>query len=530
MRILAFELGSRSVKAVELESRFRKFEVLDFHEVSLPLKVSDPIEIYREAISEIFAKLPSHPDKVVVSLPAPNISMRFLSIPVKQRKKVEQMYRFELEDSLPFKLDETVIEHEIYTLKDSSLVFTAIAPNRFIANYLEYLSKIGLDPDWLTFEGMGLINLFIASRRTEESQVPGPVLLLDLGHNRTTLSIVNESRIEAFRSFNWGGSNIIKSLAITTGLPMEDAESEMQKVDLSQSGQERIPTEIMDAVNQAISLLLTEINHSLIAYRNTTKLSVTSIQISGGVSSMGGLSSFISKQLGGLPCSVFNPTEYFPIKEELKKAIDPAKFAEAWGRGNVFSRKSPLLFNFRRGNYGKQTSLNEISNIIKNPNIIKLAQYGAVLGLMLFVHVFVSSYLASQENTRAHEELKKVFQDTFKNAPKALKNTLLSNPEKLKDYIDQKNKEMEQKLKMVSKSRESMITLIKKITSSFPSTVRVDVNRLEINDRNLVLEGVLYEGDLNQVGESLKKIITLNEVNLSQEGPRFTYRAKVTGR
>ena len=75
-----------------------------------------------------------------------------------------------------------------------------------------------------------------------------------------------------------------------------------------------------------------------------------------------------------------------------------------------------------------------------------------------------------------------------------------------------------------------MITLIKKITSSFPSTVRVDFNRLEINDRNLVLEGVLYEGDLNQVGESLKKIITLNEVNLSQEGPRFTYRAKVTGR
>ena len=48
MRILAIELGSWSVKAVEIESRFRRFEVLDFHEVKLPLKMTEPTEIYKE--------------------------------------------------------------------------------------------------------------------------------------------------------------------------------------------------------------------------------------------------------------------------------------------------------------------------------------------------------------------------------------------------------------------------------------------------------------------------------------------------
>jgi uncharacterized protein YicC (UPF0701 family) len=148
------------------------------------------------------------------------------------------------------------------------------------------------------------------------------------------------------------------------------------------------------------------------------------------------------------------------------------------------------------------------------------------------IHVSASSYFASQESQTAHEELKKVFQDTFKNAPKALKNSLTSNPSELKKYIDQKNKEMDQKLKMVSKSRESMISSVKKITNCFPPTVKVDVNKLELTDRNLLLEGVLYEGDINSITENLKKLPLLSEVGvtLNEQDRRFTYRAKVNGR
>ena len=89
---------------------------------------------------------------------------------------------------------------------------------------------------------------------------------------------------------------------------------------------------------------------------------------------------------------------------------------------------------------------------------------------------------------------------------------------------------MEEKLKMVSKGKESMISNVKKITDSFPGTVRVDVNKLEIDDRNLTMEGVLYEGDITSVTENLKKIPLLSEVSITLDGQRFTYRAKVSGR
>ena len=531
MRILSIELGGRSVKAVELESKFRKLDILDFHEIKLPLKITNPTELYKEAVKEILAKVPSLPAKTVISLPGPSISMRFLNIPIKQKKKVEQMYRFELEDSVPFKLDETVVEHEVYPLKDSSLVFCAIAPTKFISSHLEYLKQLGLDPDWLTFDGMGLINLFIASQQKDNvNPIPGPTLLLDLGHTKTNLSIVNDGRIEAFRTFGWGGFSITQNIALTTGLALEHAEEELHKLDLTKALAGRPTDELTAAAMQGLSPLFTEINHNNIAYRNQTKQNIASVCISGGASLIKGLPQLMSKQLGGIPCSQFNPGEFFPLKEELRSSMELTKFAEAWGRGNVFSRKSPILFNFRKSGFGKQTSLNEISEFVKNPNVLKLGQYTAILVLILLVHVTTSSFFAKEESQNANEELKKVLNDTFKNAPKALKSSLLSNPEKLKDYIEQKNRELDQKLKMVSKSRESVISVIKNITNSFPSTVKVDVNKLEIRDRNLVLEGVLYEGDINQVTEGLKKLPLLGEVNLKQEGPRFTYQAKVNGR
>lgn len=530
MRILAIELGGRSIKAVEIESRFRRFDVLDFHEVKLPLKITNSTALYKEGIEEILAKLPSHPEKIVISLPSPSISMRFLNIPVKQRKKVEQMYRFELEDSLPFKIDDTLIEHAIYPMKDSSLVFAAIAPIRFISSYLDFLKSLGLDPDWLTFDGMGSINLFCAASAQAETTQVGPKLLLDIGHNKTTLSVINEGRIEAFRSFSWGGFAITQNIALNTGLPLEHAEQEQQRLDLSKLLGGSAVDEMTDSAQQAINLLITEVNHSLIAYRNQTKNSIASIHLVGGTSLMKGLPDLLSSRLGQIPCSVFNPSDHFPIKEELRSNVELSKFAEVWGRGNVFSRKSPLLFNFRRNTFGKYTSLDEISGLFKNANIIKLAQYGATLVFILLIHVTASSYFAEQESLKANEELKKVFQDTFKNAPKSLKNTLLSNPEKLKDYIDQKNKEMEQKLKMVSKSRESIISLLKNITRCFPETVKVDINKLEINDRNLIMEGVLYQGELNLITDALKKLPALTEIGVTQEGQRFSFKGKVTGR
>lgn len=163
MRTLGIEFGSWSLKAVEIETRFRRAEVLDFHEVRLPLEMTDPEQAYKEAVAKLMDRLPHHPEKIVTSLPMSQTGLRFFHLPIKQTKKVEQMYRFELEDNVPFKLDNAIVEHHITKTKDGSLVAAAIAPKVHIQTHLDWLAAVGVDPDWLTFEGMGVTNLYLRS-------------------------------------------------------------------------------------------------------------------------------------------------------------------------------------------------------------------------------------------------------------------------------------------------------------------------------------------------------------------------------
>jgi hypothetical protein len=150
-----------------------------------------------------------------------------------------------------------------------------------------------------------------------------------------------------------------------------------------------------------------------------------------------------------------------------------------------------------------------------------------MLAIILFVGVFFLGYLADNEAKKANEEVRKVFNDTFKTVPNKLRTTLTTNPDDLKKFINNKNKELEDKLKLASKGKQSMISLVRQISESFPPDVKVDVNVLSIDQKTLRLDGVLYSGTLDKVKEALGKIPNFNNIKLELEGQRFVFRGEV---
>lgn len=537
MKILGIEFGSWSLKAVEMESRFRRLDILDFHEVRLPLELMNPTEIYQKAVKQLLARLPSHPDKIVTSLPPTQSALRFLPTPLRQRKKVEQMYRFELEDSVPFRLDDAIIEHHVMITSEGSVVFAAIAPEKHVRSYVEWLQSIGVDPDWLTFEGMGLVNLYLSSYDPKNPPLPGdspqegPVLLLDMGHHKTNLAIFQQNRLQLFRTIAWGGADITRSIALTFNASSEEAERfKMNDLKLNQDPKALPPDqrELVSSTSQAFSPFIADVNHSLVAYRTTYKERVSLAMVTGGSSKIWGIEQFLTGILG-IPVQKFQPLATMPMKSELQ-SVDEARFGEVTGRAIVFGRKVPILFNFRRQAAAKGTSLEEISKFITSPNVRKLLQYSGILLLILFLHIQVAGYLSVREHDQRNKELLNVFQMTFPDVAPQLRNTLTKSPVDLKKFIDKKSNELKQKLKLISKDRTPMITLIQEISRAFPSEIKVDVNNVTLDDRTFLIEGVLYEGDLAQVTKNLQGLAHFKEVTLSVEGQRFAYRGSVTGR
>lgn len=530
MRILGMEFGAWSLKGVEMESRFRKVEILDLHEIRLPLENFDATNAYKNAVVELMARLPSHPEKIVTSLPPAQTALRFLNLPVKQRKKVETSFKYELEDNIPFKIDDSVIEHHVSRTKEGSLVFAAIAPKRYVQSHIDWLKSVGVDPDWLTFEGMGIINLYLSAvqlNAQKEASVEGPVLLMDMGHLKTNLAILDQGQLRLFRSIAWGGWAITQAIGSNLGIAVEDAEKKkVSELNLIEG--EGKDEELKSAAIQALNAFVADISHSLVSFRTQYQQDIRTILLTGGTSRLRGIEGFLSRTLEK-PIQIFHPFKEVNLSREIDDTQE-IRFGEPLGRAYVFTRKSALLFNFRKAELGKGTSLTEVGTVLKNPNILRLIRYASLFAFFLFLHVIIATPLAEREAKTSTEELKKVFSDTFKSVPTKIRPAITSDPKELKKFIDQKNNEIEQKVKMLSKARLPMMTLVRMISESFPATVKVDVNTLRLDDRTFKLEGVLYEGSLDNVVDNLKKAPALQQVTVTKNDQRFTIQGQVVGR
>jgi type IV pilus assembly protein PilM len=476
------------------------------------------------------ARLPSHPEKIITSLLPAQTSLRMIRLPVRQIKKAEKMFRFELEDSTPFKLEDTILEHQTYRTKEGCGVFTAIALKRLIQTHIDWLKSIDLEPDWLTFDGMGAINTFLSSPPEADAAPALPILLIDIGHQKTNLAIFEESRISYFRSLPWGGFQITQAIASTLEIPLEEAE-QVKHTRLRLNSQiENAPDSkaLYIAASDSLSALIADITHTLHAFRAQSKKEVETAYLCGGTSKTNSIANFMSNQLG-FPVTLYTP-EIAIRQKEITPPSETVQFAEALGRALAYGRKVALLFNFRKGELAKATSLNEVGNIFENPAIRKMVAYGGVLIAALFLHASVAKFIASRHARISTDELRKAINETFASLPAKQKTALSSSPAELQRYIENKSKELDDRLKMAGKTEPSMLTLVKALSNSFPPDLKVDVNTLVIDDKSLVIEGVLYQDSLERATETLKKISYFSNVGLTMNGQRFTYRGAIKGR
>lgn len=533
MRILGIEFGSWSLKATEIETRFRKVDILDFHEVRLPLEISDPTQTYKSAVSELMNRLPSVPEKIVVSLPAAQTALRFLPIPIKQRKKVEKMFRFELEDNVPFNLDNAIVEHFYMSKGDGSVIFAAIAPNHHVKSHVEWLSSVGIDPDWLTFEGMGLINLYLAQAAQPKKAPPkhdGPVLLLDIGHHKTNLSIYEENRLELFRSISWGGAEITQAIARGLSVNREEAEKHKIKnlrldVPVEEANDEL--KEMILSTSQSFTPFLADLNHSLVSFRTLYGKKIDNVLLTGGTSNVRGIKGFLERSLG-TSVDTFHPFEGFSVKETGLSA-DESRFGETLGRALVFTRKFPILFNFRQQSQSKGSSVAELSQFLSSPSAIKGLAYAGVLALGLFVHVHLATFLNHSKIEKIESLVNRTFMQTFPGTPAKVAKNLIQDTDALKKFIENKNRELEQKYKVLKDEKPPKLNFVLAISNAFPKSLSVDVNKLNIEENSFSVEGVLYQGDINQAVDLIKKNKLFNGVTVSNKDNRFTISGNITG-
>ena len=123
MKVVFIELGAYSIKFLQGVIERKNIQYCDFHEEIIRESISkyddsdegDQKEAHKELnITEIVQfklveeYLQKHPlvEKVIMNLPSYYSTLRLIRLPIKSKKKIEQMIPFQLEEELPYSFRE----------------------------------------------------------------------------------------------------------------------------------------------------------------------------------------------------------------------------------------------------------------------------------------------------------------------------------------------------------------------------------------------------------------------------------------
>ena len=163
--------------------------------------------------------------RIVSSIPGNKFSQRTVTFPFNDRKRVEKALPFELEDSVPFPLEDVELDHLLLDRtepgaekKKESSVLGIMLPKTVLRQHLELLGTAGVDPQVIlpSYAGLSCIAKLIPVEGAA-ILVDGSDLCLKIGNNVTACRSFSPSH-------NTGGiRHTIKALEIEQGTQIEKA-------------------------------------------------------------------------------------------------------------------------------------------------------------------------------------------------------------------------------------------------------------------------------------------------------------------
>jgi general secretion pathway protein L len=214
--VLGLDIGSHSLKAVEIRQSLRSFEVVAMR----TLPQADDETPLSELIGRFIELNHLSSEHVVCALPGIRLSSRRLRFPFNDNKKIAAAIPFEVEEDLPLEIDDCLIDWEkIYSDRASAHIIATIAPRAEVSRLTEPLIEANCAPHTLEAEGLVLANLVALF------DLPGTRMLVDLGHSKTTFCVLVDGRAIAARSIPIAGRDLTAAIAADGGFAPERAET-----------------------------------------------------------------------------------------------------------------------------------------------------------------------------------------------------------------------------------------------------------------------------------------------------------------
>lgn len=196
-RILGLDIQNKALAAVLVNSGFKESRVEAFTHIPFP-ETEDGENGLPAALDALIEEMPVSDAVCIVSVPADQVSFRNLKVPFRQEKKIRQILTFELEPTLPFPIDDVVVDFHALKLDgqgDQTDLIAAVCKTDSLRSILEMLAARRIQPEIVTVSGFP--SALCLSRL---GQLPESALVVDVRSDSSTIFVMKSAQLSMVRT------------------------------------------------------------------------------------------------------------------------------------------------------------------------------------------------------------------------------------------------------------------------------------------------------------------------------------------
>jgi Tfp pilus assembly PilM family ATPase len=499
VKILSIDVGTYEIKFCMASVRKKDFQIHRVLKVPTPdakVPLDDQMDEVIALISKTIKENKLTGERLVVGLPSALCSFRFISVPFIKRKKIEQVLSYEVEDIVPFSAEELIIDYQIVSQeKGNSELFLAMVPQVNYDNYLTAFIEHHMEPDIVMPDTVAysvFCEKFIPQSETA-------TVLVDIGHNHSSLTYVRDGKMEYVRPIPFGYVSFSENIKSATQYTQEEVDALVQGYDNYTDEQKNQYQEIID---QAMTQLVVEVNQTMIAYKAKTRHEIGEILVSGGF----GKFPYIVPTLAAELNLKVHPISKIMGAIDSHEEIDISLYATVIGYAARYSMANPQHYiNFRRKETKTQKILEQMKKKLETPESRNLVRIIAVILILFIPYIIVKSVITDMHYEESKKDIDRLVRKVVAgNVSKSQRENYIDNPDELLGFLKKSLQSESLKVSVFEQKQHSPVALLHKLMKQKPEDLQIDVPRFEFQQEKMMMTVSVVSGDIQQYINRIK--------------------------
>lgn len=300
---LVLDIGASAIRLAELAQTKTGHQLVKYYQREFN---SDPAldeeerkAIKQKALAELLKETKVRTRKTIFGVPGQSVFTRSRTLPPVPEYKVSQIVRYEIQQQIPFSLDQIAMDYQILGRTEAGgydVMMAAIKVD-VVDKLIEILQPSRRVIDVADVNPLAAYNWL---KHTGEFGSAGEcVALIDMGAATTDIVIEREGQFRFTRPLNLGGNDVTLAIAASFGMSFSDAERLKRQRGFAPTGDPNTDGQGGEVIGNVLQRMVSEVMRSFAYFRSLPGGGqVNRVVLCGGGACLRNIIPFMQRQLG----------------------------------------------------------------------------------------------------------------------------------------------------------------------------------------------------------------------------------------